>query len=189
MLNDIDIKSIKGLSDAEAARRLREEGYNELPATKRRSIFAIAFEVIREPMFLLLVAGGAIYLIVVDIEEAVLLLSFAFVVMGITFYQERKTERALFFFRRQVDFHCLRHGEDGRDHIVNQKEKGNIDHRGHVNANGDSSLGTSVPFTFTRFLAFYNFTGHSNHSFPSLHSSGATGGKFALLIRDDEEAG
>jgi len=95
MLNDIDIKSIKGLSDAEAANRLRQEGYNELPSTQRRNIFAIAFQVIREPMFLLLVAGGAIYLIVGDIEEAVLLLSFVFVVMGITFYQERKTERAL----------------------------------------------------------------------------------------------
>lgn len=95
MLNDIDIKSIKGLSDAEAAQRLQEEGYNELPSTRRRTIFAIGFEVIREPMFLLLVAGGIIYLIVGDIEEAVLLLSFVFVVMGITFYQERKTERAL----------------------------------------------------------------------------------------------
>lgn len=95
MLNDIDIKSIKGLSGAEAADRLREEGYNELPSTQRRNLFAIAFEVVREPMFLLLVAGGIIYLIVGDIEEAVLLLSFVFVVMGITFYQERKTERAL----------------------------------------------------------------------------------------------
>ncbi|MHB8841180.1 MAG: cation-translocating P-type ATPase, partial [Candidatus Aquicultor sp.] len=95
MLNDIDIKSIKGLSDADAANRLRQEGYNELPSTQRRNLFAIAFEVVREPMFLLLVAGGIIYLIVGDIEEAVLLLSFVFVVMGITFYQERKTERAL----------------------------------------------------------------------------------------------
>ena len=49
---EIDINTISGLSEAEAAQRLKTEGYNEIPSTKRRSVFAIAFEVIREPMFL-----------------------------------------------------------------------------------------------------------------------------------------
>lgn len=92
---DFDIKNIKGLSEAEALSRLKEDGYNELPSTKKRSILDIALEVIREPMFLLLVACGIIYLMLGDIEEALMLLGFVFVVMGITFYQERKTERAL----------------------------------------------------------------------------------------------
>jgi Ca2+-transporting ATPase len=86
---------LPGLSGEEVYRWLREEGYNELPATKRRSIFTIAFDVVREPMFLLLVACGAIYLFLGDVQEALMLLSFVFVVMGITLYQERKTERAL----------------------------------------------------------------------------------------------
>jgi Ca2+-transporting ATPase len=73
----------------------REEGFNELPSSRRRNIFAIAFGVVREPMFLLLVACGTVYLILGDIEEALMLLGFVFVVMGITLYQERKTERAL----------------------------------------------------------------------------------------------
>jgi len=46
-------------------------------------------------MFLLLVAGGLIYLILGDLQEALMLMSFVFVVMGLTLYQERKTERAL----------------------------------------------------------------------------------------------
>ncbi len=46
-------------------------------------------------MFLLLVAGGLIYLLLGDLEEALMLMGFVLVVMGITFYQERKTERAL----------------------------------------------------------------------------------------------
>lgn len=95
MTGEMDISGIKGLSESEAMKKLKEDGYNELPATMPRSIFAIACEVVREPMFLLLIAGGAIYLIVGDIQEAVMLLGFVFVVMGITFYQERKTERAL----------------------------------------------------------------------------------------------
>jgi Ca2+-transporting ATPase len=86
---------LHGLSGDEASRRVREEGYNELPATKSRSVFAIAFDVVREPMFLLLVACGAIYLLLGDVQEALMLLSFVFVIMGITLYQERKTERAL----------------------------------------------------------------------------------------------
>jgi len=46
-------------------------------------------------MFLLLVTGGLVYLLLGDLQEALMLLGFVLVVMGITFYQERKTERAL----------------------------------------------------------------------------------------------
>jgi Ca2+-transporting ATPase len=95
LVNELDIKTISGLTEQEAASRLEEEGYNELPSTKQRSVFAIAYEVVRQPMFLLLVACGTIYLLLGDVQEAIILLGFVFVVMGITFYQERKTERAL----------------------------------------------------------------------------------------------
>ena len=46
-------------------------------------------------MFLLLVACGTLYLILGDLQEGLMLLSFVFVVMGIEFYQEKKTEKAL----------------------------------------------------------------------------------------------
>ena len=52
-----DIGKNIGLSEVEAALRLKAEGGNELPSSKKRSIFAIAKEVVSEPMFLLLVAG------------------------------------------------------------------------------------------------------------------------------------
>jgi Ca2+-transporting ATPase len=89
------LDSIRGLSGEEAARRLARDGYNELPSASRRTIFSIAFGVVREPMFLLLVACGAIYFILGEAREGFMLLSFVFVIMAITFYQERKTERAL----------------------------------------------------------------------------------------------
>jgi P-type Ca2+ transporter type 2C len=84
-----------GLTSAEAARILAEEGPNELPSSKQRGYLRIALDVMREPMFLLLVACGAIYLMVGDLQEALMLLAFVFFVMGITLYQESKTERAL----------------------------------------------------------------------------------------------
>jgi P-type Ca2+ transporter type 2C len=90
-----DLKSVEGLPENTAEIRLKEEGFNELPTSKPRNILAIALEVAKEPMFLLLVACGTIYLTLGDVQEAIMLLGFVFVVMGITFYQERKTERAL----------------------------------------------------------------------------------------------
>ncbi len=84
-----------GLSPAEAGERLRTEGFNELPSGKNRGLLAIALGVIKEPMFLLLVFSGALYATLGDLSEASMLLGFVLVVMGITVYQERKTERAL----------------------------------------------------------------------------------------------
>ena len=84
-----------GLTTADASARLARDGYNELPTAKPRRLFAIAADVAREPMFLLLIACGAIYLMLGDKGEAAMLLAFVFVIIGITFAQERKSERAL----------------------------------------------------------------------------------------------
>ena len=89
------IRNIRGLSEEEVQKRLKEEGYNELPTAQRRGVLRIILEIFREPMFLLLVACGSIYLLLGDVEEAVMLLGFVFVIMGITIYQENKTENAL----------------------------------------------------------------------------------------------
>jgi P-type Ca2+ transporter type 2C len=89
------VKRQLGLTSTEAMARLARDGYNELPSAKPRKLWAIAWEVLREPMFLLLIGASAIYLALGDIREALVLFASVFVVMGITFYQERKTERAL----------------------------------------------------------------------------------------------
>ena len=90
-----DPTDIRGLTHTEARRRLHAEGMNELPAARSRDIPAIALEVVREPMFLLLLVAGVIYLLLGDVSDALMLLGFVCVVMGITIYQERKTERVL----------------------------------------------------------------------------------------------
>lgn len=84
-----------GLSSAEARERLAAEGYNELPRERRKSMLTIALSVLREPMLLLLVAAGVLYVFLGDLREALVLLASISVVIGITLYQERKTERAL----------------------------------------------------------------------------------------------
>ena len=85
----------QGLSEAEASRRLASDGPNELPAERGRSLLATLLGLAREPMLLLLVAAGALYLLLGDLREALTLLSFVVVVIAITGVQERRSERAL----------------------------------------------------------------------------------------------
>ena len=113
-----------GLTGEDASVRLARDGYNELPSAQPRSVLAIAWEVLREPMFLLLIAASTIYLVLGDLREAMVLFGSVFVVMGITFYQERKTERALEALRELASprAQVLRDGEwqsvPGREVVV-----------------------------------------------------------------------
>ena len=84
-----------GLSEVEAEARLKREGYNELPRAGRRTPFRIILEVMREPMLALLAGGGAVYLVLGDLQEALILLAFAMVSIVITVVQETRTERVL----------------------------------------------------------------------------------------------
>jgi Ca2+-transporting ATPase len=92
-VNDAPI--VSGLSAQVAAERLRIDGFNELPSTKPRKVWAIAWKVVSEPMLLLLIACGGVYLLLGDLHEALVLMGFVFVIISITFFQEHKTERAL----------------------------------------------------------------------------------------------
>src|SRR5688572_30913602 len=58
-------------------------------------MLSIVASVLREPMLLLLVAATALYLVVGDVHEALVLAASIVVVIGITVVQERKAERAL----------------------------------------------------------------------------------------------
>ncbi len=86
---------VKGLSTREAAEKLRVEGANNLPSSKPKNYFTIALGVVKEPMFILLVACGTLYMVMGDLQEGIMLLCFVFVIMGIEFFQEKKTEKAL----------------------------------------------------------------------------------------------
>src|SRR3990172_10569053 len=107
---------LAGLSDAEAFFRMARCGFNELPSSKSRSMIRIALDVVREPMLLLLLACGSTYLLLGDVREAIILLIFVVVVIAITLYQERKTERALEALRDLSSPRALvvRDGAEGR---------------------------------------------------------------------------
>ncbi len=86
---------MRDLTSEEARLRLQQFGYNELGGSGPKNIWRIALEVIREPMFLLLIACGTLYMLLGDYREGVVLVSSIFIIIGITFAQYRKTERSL----------------------------------------------------------------------------------------------
>ena len=85
----------RGLSTSQAAQRLAQEGPNALPGGQRRSLLSMAVGTVREPMFLLLLAAGTLYLAFGDLREGLTLFGFVVVTVGLTLYQEGKTERAI----------------------------------------------------------------------------------------------
>jgi Ca2+-transporting ATPase len=84
-----------GLSEAEAAERLRRDGPNLLPDPERRGFGRILFEIVREPMFALLLAGGVVYLALGEPRDSIVLLLFATLSVSIAVMQEVRGERVL----------------------------------------------------------------------------------------------
>jgi P-type Ca2+ transporter type 2C len=85
----------RGLSGREAAERLRAEGPNALPELERRTAQRIVVEVVREPMFALLLGAGVLYLLIGSRGEALVLFAFACFSVAIAIIQEGRSERVL----------------------------------------------------------------------------------------------
>ncbi|MFA7585824.1 MAG: cation-translocating P-type ATPase [Novosphingobium sp.] len=84
-----------GLSEAEAKRRLAAEGANALPGAGRRSFLTLALDVLSEPMLLLLLGAGAVYMMLGDIHDALILMAFAGLTVLIELVQEGRADRAI----------------------------------------------------------------------------------------------
>ena len=96
-----------GLSQLDAQARLREEGFNEFPMGDSRGVLRIVADVLREPMFSLLLGAGAVYLLLGDLGEAMVLLAFATLSVLITVVQETRSERVLAALRDQASPRAL----------------------------------------------------------------------------------
>lgn len=89
------ITNFSGLSQVEAKRLLAKNGFNELNSQKKKNPFGMLFKVLSEPMLLLLLSAGVIYLFMGEIQDSLMLLVAIIAVIGLTLYQEIKTERTL----------------------------------------------------------------------------------------------
>jgi len=84
-----------GLCAQEAATRLRAEGPNALPRPARRTGWKIVADVLREPMFAMLMLGGGIYLALGSLHEALILMVFATFSVSIAVVQDLRSEHVL----------------------------------------------------------------------------------------------
>ena len=85
----------RGLSQTEAEQRLLSEGANELPRDARPGVFGSLLGILRQPMFILMILAGGVYLGLGDPRDALSLLAAVAAVAALTLYQQRRTERAV----------------------------------------------------------------------------------------------
>ncbi len=90
-----EVSEHTGLTEEQAKARLRTDGFNDLPSTDRRTFLHIVGDVLREPMFALLLGAGVVYLVLGDVTEAAMLLAFATISVFITVLQETRSARVL----------------------------------------------------------------------------------------------
>lgn len=115
------IQPVQGLTTAIAVKLLKKEGYNELPSPDRRGFFRIVFEVIRQPMFALLIGGGVVYFMLGNRMEAGFLLVFACLSVAITIVQESRSERVLEALRNLASPRALVIRDGKRIHIAGRE--------------------------------------------------------------------
>ena len=87
--------SNQGLTTAESNERLLRYGRNLLAKADEKNLIFTLLSLLREPMLLLLIAAGLISLALAELIDGLLLLFTIFIIVGITLYQTRKTEKAL----------------------------------------------------------------------------------------------
>jgi Ca2+-transporting ATPase len=84
-----------GLTAAEAARRLASDGPNEIAIATRGSRIVRHLEILREPMFGLLVGAGVLYALLGEPVDAAVLGVFATVSVSIAIVQRGRSDRVL----------------------------------------------------------------------------------------------
>ncbi len=85
----------QGLTSDQVKRLQEQYGKNELVAEKKESFFHKVIEIIREPMFLLLLVAAVIYFILGEPRDGIIMLVFVIGIISIDVIQEWKTDKTL----------------------------------------------------------------------------------------------
>jgi P-type Ca2+ transporter type 2C len=96
-----------GLSQAEVGQRLARDGYNELPAPGGARKLLHRLEVLREPMFALLIVAGILYAAIGEPLDAAVLGIFATLSVSIAVIQRERSDRMLAKLRDLSAPHAL----------------------------------------------------------------------------------
>lgn len=89
------VDKFKGLDYAEVKNKLEKYGFNELTISTKKNTLDLFLEIMREPMFILLIASASIYIFLGDYREGLILFTATSIIIFIAFFQHRKAENAL----------------------------------------------------------------------------------------------
>lgn len=88
-------KEIKGLTEEQVKLAQEKFGKNRLTIEERESFFFKILEVLKEPMFLLLIVASIIYFILGEPKDGIIMLVFVIGIISIDVIQEWKTDKTL----------------------------------------------------------------------------------------------
>ena len=98
----LGVDSENGLTQSEAEIRLDRNGPNSLPESDNDGIFHVLIEQVREPMILILIVIGLIYLLIGTPVESVAVIVIVFIVITIEIYNVRKARISILALRSLV---------------------------------------------------------------------------------------
>lgn len=84
-----------GLTELEVRSRKEHFGSNLLPTDQKKSFSQMLLKTLREPMLILLLIASTLYFFLGDWQEAIMLSLSVFFVIGLSFYQQQRSTRAL----------------------------------------------------------------------------------------------
>ena len=88
-------KQLSGLTEAELKTSREKFGFNQAENTIKSAWYTLLFDILKEPMLLLLIAVSVIYVMVGNYSEALFMLGAIIAVSGISFYQDNRSKKAL----------------------------------------------------------------------------------------------
>lgn len=88
-------ENLKGLSDSEVKKAQQQYGDNAIKGEQNSAWYSLLFDIIKEPMTLILIAVSIIYVLVGDLGEAAFMFVAIVAVTGISFYQDSRNQKAL----------------------------------------------------------------------------------------------
>lgn len=104
---------LKGLSSEQVIESRKNYGKNTLDKTDSKNFTRIFFDVLKEPMMILLTIACSIYFITGEVADGIIMLIAIFIVTGISIYQETKSENAIKSLKKltQPLAHAVRNGK------------------------------------------------------------------------------
>jgi len=112
-----DIKHFSGLKKSDIQSLSKKFGKNTFTGVKNRGFFFAVWNILKEPMFLMLLLASALYFILGEANEGLLMLVAMIFVVAISIYQETKSSNALQALKQftQTRVRVIR---DGREETI-----------------------------------------------------------------------